>query len=99
MSRKKSEHSSKYVSNLGEYMDCVCPRCGIVHGANIYWTGNGIPRKYCDTCKAYIEKRPDADLEDHAIYIDGESRISTSIGVEDIDITARNGENTKDKKG
>ena len=28
-------------------VDCICPKCGKLHSLNFYWTGKGIPRKYC----------------------------------------------------
>ena len=32
-------------------VDCICPKCGKLHRLNFYWTGKGIPRKYCQGCK------------------------------------------------
>jgi hypothetical protein len=34
--------------------DAKCPRCGIIHRAWIYWTGNGMPRKYCNLCQQHV---------------------------------------------
>jgi len=30
---------------------CVCPKCGKRHRVNSFWTGKGIPRKFCPACK------------------------------------------------
>lgn len=35
---------------------CICPRCSIIHIKPIYWTGRGIPRKYCSVCSRYSKK-------------------------------------------
>ena len=29
---------------------CKCPACEKLHRVKLYWTGNGIPRKYCRAC-------------------------------------------------
>ena len=33
-------------------VDCVCPKCGKLHRLNFFWSGKGIPRKYCSGCKS-----------------------------------------------
>jgi transposase-like protein len=36
----------------GEYpVDCKCPMCGKTHRVVMFWTGRGVPRKYCSHCK------------------------------------------------
>ena len=36
----------------GEYpVDCKCPKCGKTHRVTMFWTGRGVPRKYCNQCK------------------------------------------------
>lgn len=36
----------------GEYpVDCKCPMCGKTHRITMFWTGRGVPRKYCSRCK------------------------------------------------
>lgn len=41
---------SLHVSTL-----CKCPRCNTLHKKDIYWTGNGICRKFCPACQASID--------------------------------------------
>jgi hypothetical protein len=35
---------------------CICPKCGKSHKLKLYWTGRGIPKKYCQECKFYFER-------------------------------------------
>jgi hypothetical protein len=35
-------------------VECICPRCGIRHRLSFYWSGRGIPKKYCIVCKGII---------------------------------------------
>jgi rubredoxin len=36
----------------GEYpVTCKCPMCGKTHRVTMFWTGRGVPRKYCPQCK------------------------------------------------
>ncbi len=35
-------------------IECVCPKCGRVHKLKLLWTGRGKPKKYCQTCKAFV---------------------------------------------
>ena len=27
---------------------CICPRCGQTHKLKLFWTGNGVPKKFCN---------------------------------------------------
>lgn len=29
---------------------CICPKCGVEHTRRIFWTGDFIPRKFCEDC-------------------------------------------------
>jgi len=31
--------------------ECICPCCGILHIMKLQWSGRGIPRKFCDSCR------------------------------------------------
>jgi hypothetical protein len=35
-------------------MECTCPRCGCSHRMKLLWAGRGVPKKFCQPCKAYI---------------------------------------------
>jgi rubredoxin len=39
-------------------VDCKCPKCGKIHRVTMFWTGRGVPRKYCPRCKG----RADTDF-------------------------------------
>lgn len=39
---------------------CKCPMCGILHLVKMFWTGHGMPRKYCDKCLRIVQTH---DLE------------------------------------
>ena len=32
--------------------DCICPGCGKVHLMKIQWTGRGMCRKFCESCRS-----------------------------------------------
>jgi hypothetical protein len=36
-------------------VDCKCPKCGKIHRVTMFWTGRGVPRKYCPQCKGGVE--------------------------------------------
>jgi uncharacterized protein (DUF983 family) len=38
----------------GITMECVCPKCGVIHRMKILWAGRGKPKKFCQACKMYI---------------------------------------------
>lgn len=31
--------------------ECICPGCGKVHLMKIQWTGRGMCRKFCESCR------------------------------------------------
>lgn len=35
---------------------CKCPKCDGLHYVFFNFTGRGMPRKFCDGCKYYIEE-------------------------------------------
>ena len=37
-----------------EKLLCICHRCEKKHEIWIFWTGNGVPRKYCGPCKSIV---------------------------------------------
>jgi hypothetical protein len=32
-------------------IECICPGCGKIHIMKVYWTGRGVPRKFCQSCR------------------------------------------------
>jgi len=32
-------------------VECICPSCGKIHIMKVYWTGRGVPRKFCQSCR------------------------------------------------
>jgi hypothetical protein len=38
----------------GITIECICPKCGIVHRMKLLWSGRGMPKKYCPACKNYV---------------------------------------------
>ena len=55
--REKSTKDKKY------FVDCICPKCSVQHKIYMMWTGRGVPRKYCCTCKPLISGYDDATYE------------------------------------
>lgn len=45
--------------------DCLCPMCRKIHQLKIHWIGRGMPRKYCWTCLALIDKEKYHPSIDH----------------------------------
>ena len=41
--------------------ECMCPNCGTHHRAKMLWTGRGMPRKFCPTCKHYSQSISETD--------------------------------------
>jgi ribosomal protein L32 len=41
--------------------ECICPNCGTHHRAKMLWTGRGMPRKFCPTCKHYSQSINETD--------------------------------------
>jgi len=37
--------------DIREWMIAKCPLCGKEHKEYLYWTGRGVPRKYCKKCR------------------------------------------------
>jgi len=38
-------------------MKCICPMCGKTHNRKVdYWTGNGKPRVYCNSCRSSAKR-------------------------------------------
>jgi hypothetical protein len=46
--------SPKKVDELYKDIECICPLCRQTHVMELYWTGLGIPRKYCKPCLSII---------------------------------------------
>ena len=32
-------------------VECICPGCGKVHLMKIHWSGRGMCRKFCESCR------------------------------------------------
>ncbi len=46
----------------GLTVECICPKCGISHRANLLWSGRGKPKKYCQPCKTFVSTIESADF-------------------------------------
>ena len=53
------ERHNRYYSGYGAQAQlCRCPKCNTEHWYTILWTGNGLPKVYCNRCSE-IAKRTD----------------------------------------
>lgn len=59
---KKDKLNCKSVEKRTE---CVCPKCEKKHFLKIYYTGTGIPKKYCNLCNGYVQKY---DFRNDSLY-------------------------------
>jgi len=48
------EESSDFIRLTKGPVKCVCPRCGMTHVLNFFWSGKGTPRKYCHRCRETV---------------------------------------------
>jgi hypothetical protein len=46
--------ASDYDDTSGITVECICPKCGIVHRMKLFWSGRGKPKKYCPPCKGFV---------------------------------------------
>ena len=58
MSNKPSDYLPAYEKET----KCICPQCGKIHTKFIFWTGNGIPRKFCLPCRKLIQRGIFSDM-------------------------------------
>jgi len=35
--------------------ECICPKCGTRHNTYLYWNGRGTPRKFCRSCRDFVQ--------------------------------------------
>ncbi len=42
-------------------VECICPGCGKVHLMKIHWTGRGMCRKICESCR---DRQTPIDIDD-----------------------------------
>lgn len=43
-------------------VECICPRCGVRHKLSFFWSGRGVPKKYCIVCKGVISAFDPSDI-------------------------------------
>ncbi len=61
---KKIDHPDEaFIKAEKKPVRCFCPKCGITHILNIFWTGSTTPRKYCHKCREAI-----SSVDDQCIY-------------------------------
>jgi len=51
---KKWSDEKEPFTGKKRFMRCICPRCRKITHVYMLWSGRGMPRKYCDDCKAII---------------------------------------------
>lgn len=52
----KTKYKTNYIkSTSGQVQICICPKCQRKHKRQFYWTGKGIPKIFCDTCRQSID--------------------------------------------
>ena len=65
LEREEQQETSRlreYESCGKNSIRCKCPRCEIEHQTFIRWSGRGMPRVYCSTCRALISSLSHASI-------------------------------------
>ena len=57
------KESGKNFKSEKRTVACICPKCTDQHHVHMQWTGRGVPRKYCHTCRGLV-----AGLDSAATY-------------------------------
>jgi len=52
--REDCMHPGGSDSRRGITIECICPKCGMVHRMKLLWSGRGKPKKYCPPCKNFV---------------------------------------------
>jgi hypothetical protein len=52
----EEDRESFQCSNQNENLtvECICPKCGTHHKMKMLWTGRGMPKKFCQSCKTFV---------------------------------------------
>jgi hypothetical protein len=62
------EDEQKHLSDKGKrFTQCRCPRCTAYHNVYMLWTGQGMPRKYCVSCRLLVSRYDDAAMFEASI--------------------------------
>ena len=60
--------------NGKRFVHCRCPKCAVQHPIYMLWTGRGVPRKYCATCKPLVSSYDGATIQEAAVSAPGSGR-------------------------
>jgi hypothetical protein len=47
--------ANKYDSNK-KATECICPKCGKIHIMFLFWTGSGMPKKFCGKHECLLDE-------------------------------------------
>ena len=56
------------------FVHCICPKCRKEHDVYMLWTGRGVPRKYCGSCKHLVSGYDEAAIYEATISAPGHSK-------------------------
>lgn len=48
---------------------CFCPKCQKSHTKAIHWTGRGVARKFCSSCKVLVNQIDDISIAPPVVVI------------------------------
>ena len=51
---EKRQQNKAYYESGKKTVTCKCPRCGSLHENFILWTGRGMPRIFCPSCRQRV---------------------------------------------
>ena len=49
-----------------ELIKVKCPKCERIYKRRVYWTGNGMPRIYCNSCQTRVYRLDRGAIEIHS---------------------------------
>lgn len=70
--------SDNLFKNGKSFVRCLCPKCNIQHDIYMFWTGRGMPRKYCSNCKPLVGGYDETAIHEVTVSTSAHSKKKTT---------------------